>query len=425
MIPKCVRRPLLEFLASTGGHYSREQLPVSIATIKAKCFVVLLVVGMATAIPAQQASPGTAASTHPADPAQVFQRGQDALNQNQLDEAERDFRHVLQLDPQAGAAYANLGVVYMRRKQWSKALQSLEKAQKLMPNVAGIQLNIGLAYFRQNEFLKAIPPLESVMRAQPDAPQPRYLLGLCYFFDERWADATATLEPLWELESKQFPYLYVLSNAAHRAGRKELDDRATEQLIRLSNGSAQYHLFVGKYYLDRQQYDQAIAEFAAAGEADPNFPFVHFNLGLAHLKKQEYTLARAEFLKDAALEPDVALNYQELGNTYWQMQDDENAEKSYREALKHDPRLVDSRIGLAKIYQRQQKYAAALSEADAAVKADPDRPDVHYVRGQALLRLGRKTEAQKELQIASSKEHGSENDKQNTVPSPELLQDTQ
>lgn len=398
-----------------------------------KCFVALLAFGMAASGFAQQSAPGAPGNSHvganaetrSADPAQVFQRGQEALNQNQLDEAERNFRQVLELDPQSGAAYANLGVVYMRRKDWAKALQSLEKAEKLMPNVAGIQLNIGLAYFRQNEFLKAIPPLEIVVHAQPDAPQPRYLLGLCYFFDERWTDAAATLEPLWDLESKQLPYLYVLSNAAHRAGRKELDDRSTEQLIRLGNGSAQYHLFVGKYYLDRQQYDQAMTEFAAAADKDPNFPFVHFNLGLAHLKKQEYTQARDEFLKDAALEPDVALNYQELGNTFWQMQEDENAAKNYREALKRDPHLVDSRIGLAKIYQRQTKYAAALAEADAAVKTDPDRPDVHYVRGQALLRLGRKTEAQKELQIASSKEHGSE-DKQNaSVPSPELLQDTQ
>jgi cytochrome c-type biogenesis protein CcmH/NrfG len=59
-----------------------------------------------------------------------------------------------------------------------------------------------------------------VVRDQPDELQPRYLLGLCYFFAERWADAAATLEPLWAQESGHLPYLYVLSNAAHRAGRK-------------------------------------------------------------------------------------------------------------------------------------------------------------------------------------------------------------
>src|SRR5207302_2472097 len=138
--------------------------------------------------------------------------------ENRLEEAGMNFRQVLQVDPKAGPAYANLGVVYMRGKQWAKALQALDKAEELMPNAPGIRLNIGLAYYRQNEFLKAIPPFESVVREQPQAPQPRYLLGLCYFFAERWADASNTLEPLWNQESAQFPYLYVLSNAAHRAG---------------------------------------------------------------------------------------------------------------------------------------------------------------------------------------------------------------
>ena len=45
---------------------------------------------------------------------------------------------------QSGAAYTNLGVVYMRRKQWAKAVSTLEKAERLMPETAGVRLNIGL-----------------------------------------------------------------------------------------------------------------------------------------------------------------------------------------------------------------------------------------------------------------------------------------
>jgi len=371
---------------------------------------------------AQQAGP----SAHDAaiDPAQVFQQGQDALARGRLDAAEQDFKQVLELDPKSGPAYANLGVVYMRRKQWNRALRSLEKAAQLMPQVAGVRLNIGLAYYRQNEFLKAIPPFESVVREQPDALQARYLLGLCYFFAGRWADAVSALEPLWPEESAQFPYLYVLSNAAHRAGQKELDDRATEQLLKIGNGTPEYHLFAGKYHLNLEHYDQALAEFNTAAEGNPRLPFVHFNLGLTHLKKQEYSAARDEFLKDAAIEPDLALNYDELGNVFWLMEDDKNAEKNYREALQRDPRLVSSRLGLAKIYQRQQKYEAALAEADVAVKLDPESPEVHYVRGQTLQHMGRKTEAQKELAAARRISDNKEKQGTNSIPSPELLQET-
>ncbi len=365
-----------------------------------------------------------------ADPAQLFQRGQDALSRGRLDEAEHDFRAVLHIDPQSGGAYANLGVVYMRRKQWDKALVALEKAERLMPQVAGIRLNIGLAYYRQNEFLKAIPPFQSVVHDQPDALQPRYLLGLCYFFAERWADASTTLEPLWEQESGQLAYLYVLSNAAHRAGKKDLDERAATQLIKLGSGSPEYHLFVGKYYLNLEQYDMALTEFQAAAEANPGLPFVHFNLGLTYLKRQEYEQARDEFLKDTAVEPDLGLDYDELGDVYSLLQDDNNAEKSYHAALQRNAHLVNSQVGLAKIYEREEKYAAALAAADAAIRLDSTRTGIHYLRGQALIHLGRKEEGRKELEAAvrMDNERRAERQKQmetGIVPSPELLQEPQ
>ena len=400
----------------------------------------VLLAGVAAAMPPQNSSADTANKARNGAPvassgavpdiAQLFQAGQDALNHGRLDEAERDFRQVLAANPQVGGAYANLGVVYMRRKQWAKALETLQQAEHLMPQVAGIRLNIGLAYYRQSEFLKAIPPFESVVRDQPDALQPRHLLGLCYFFTERWADAADTLEPLWPQESGQLSYLYVLSIAAHRAHKKELDERATAQLIKTGEGSPEFHLFMGKAHLNLEQYDLALADFQAAAQANSKLTFVHFNLGLTYLKKQDYEHARDEFLKDAAVEPDLSLNYDELGDVYSLLQQDSEAEKSYREALRRDPRLVNSYVGLTKIYQREEKYPQALSAIDSAGKLDPERTDIHYLRGQVLVHMGRKEEGRKELEtsVRIDNERRAQRQEQvesGTVPSPELLGDEQ
>jgi predicted negative regulator of RcsB-dependent stress response len=50
---------------------------------------------------------------------------------------------------------------------------------------------------------------------------------------------------------------------------------------------------------------------------------------------------------------------------------------------------------------------------------DPERTEAHYIRGQALLRLGRKEEAKKEMSAATHPR------KETAVPSPELMQETQ
>src|SRR6516162_1456700 len=64
-----------------------------------------------------------------------FAKGQAALQRGDLDGAGKDFREVLARDPKSGAAYANLGVIEMRRKNWDAALVEFRQAEKLAPTM--------------------------------------------------------------------------------------------------------------------------------------------------------------------------------------------------------------------------------------------------------------------------------------------------
>jgi tetratricopeptide (TPR) repeat protein len=425
----------LVFQADAGGHYSTVQALSRIAVILVASATASIGVASQPIVqrtayqqagPAAHGSGGTSlAST---DPQQVFARGEAALGQGDLDRAERSFRQVLALDPTAAAAYANLGVIYMRRKQWEPALTNLHKAEQIAPQVAGIRLNIALAYYRQNDFWHAIPPFESVVRDQPDSVQARTLLGQCYFFTERWVEAVDTLEPLWTQQSADLNYLYVLGIAADKAERGQLGDRALARLVEVGGDSAEVHLLMGKAKLNEDAYDDAMKELTTAAEADPKLPFVHFNLGLVFEKKGDYDGAKAEFLKDAALEPDVAFNHSELGNVYFLRGNDSEAEKSYRQALQLEPRMLDAHLGLAKVYQRQGLYEKGLVELEAAAKLDPESSRLHYLRGQILVRMGRKEEARKELdtsvRISSARRDQRQKELEGEpIPNPELTRE--
>jgi tetratricopeptide (TPR) repeat protein len=374
-----------------------------------------------------QIAPATAPA---ASPQQLFQQGEAALKRNNLDLAERSFRAVLAQDPRAAGAYANLGVISMRRKQWTQALEMLHKAEHLAPQIPGIRLNVGLAYYRQSNFRAAIAPFESVVHDAPDSYQARYLLGLCYFFTERYADATSMLEPLWAQASSQLNYLYVLGIAAGKSGRPELERRALGTLAEIGQDSAELHLLQGKAHINREEYDDAIKELELAAKANPKLPFVHFNLGIAYYKKQALARAREEFLKDTAIEPDVAYNYDQLGLVNSLLGNNQEAESNLRKALRLDPSLASARYQLAQIYQREGKYSQALAEIDAGVKLDPENSSVHYLRGQLLQRLGRTQEARAEMD-ATTKMMNQQRDKRQKelyggpAPNPELTQEPQ
>ncbi|HKN34173.1 MAG TPA: tetratricopeptide repeat protein [Terriglobales bacterium] len=433
-----IRRPgqlaIRLLLADTTTLRKLSQLGDAVRSLVRLSCVIILVVGCCAAqdVSSQPANPSKnrasrGLATTAADPKPFFMAGETALRNADLSLAEREFRRVLSIDPRSAGAYANLGVIHMRRKEWDPALRMLRKADSLAPTVAGIRLNIGLTYYRQNDFRSAIAPFESVLRDQPDSVQARYLLGLCYFFNDRWADAVDTLQPLWGQQSLNINYLYVLAIAAHKAGRAEIDERAISRMSEIGKDTPEFHLLMGKAHLNNEEDDKALAEFARSEKGDPKLPFLHFNIGLAYLHKQDYERAAQEFKQDIALEPDVAFNYDKLGTVYAFQDQDAEAEKSFRQALRLDAHLVTSQLGLARIYQKQEKYPAALAALAEVDKMSPENYTAHYLRGQVLQRMGQREKAKAEFDtythMMNSAREKRGRELSGEIPNPELTKE--
>ncbi|HZU26839.1 MAG TPA: tetratricopeptide repeat protein [Bryobacteraceae bacterium] len=327
----------------------------------------------------------------------LFNEGEAALQRNDLRAAEQAFRGVLEKDPRAVGAYANLGVIYMRQKQWDQALTEFRAAEKLAPSVPGIRLNIGLAYYRQSRFREAIPPLESVVRDLPSSDQAQYLLGLCEFFTDRYAEALPHLEAVWNKQSSNLAYLYAVIIAADKAGQTTLRDRATARMLEVGRDSAEVHLFMGKALSGRGEPAKAAVEFAKAAQINPRLPFVHYYLGLIARQENDLPRAKAEFLEEASIDPDVAFNYDELARICYLLQDYAAAEKYYRKAVELDKTLATAWYGLARVYQDTEKYPEALKAVDGALALDSKSASLHFLRGQVLLRLHREEQARREL----------------------------
>jgi tetratricopeptide (TPR) repeat protein len=337
------------------------------------------------------------------DPQKLFEAGEGALHAGKLDEAERAFRQVLAIEPGVAGAYANLGVIYMRRKQWTQALEMLHKAEKLAPEIAGIRLNIGLAYYRQKNYPEAIKPFETVVQQVPDSYQARYLLGFCYFFNEHWSDAVTMLEPLWEQvsPSDQLNYLYVLGRAAENAKNTALEEKAYARMAEIGQGSPEFRMIMAKAHLNRGEFDDAVRELEAAAQADPKLPLVHYYLGMALLHLQNFERARQEFIEDIAIEPDAAFTYEQLGKVDATLQDDAEAGKNFARAVKLDPGLSESRLGLAKIEERKKEYPAALAQLDEIIRLNKENAGARYLRGQVMLHMGREKAGRDELALAA------------------------
>jgi len=102
----------------------------------------------------------------------------------------------------------------------------------------------------------------------------------------------------------------------------------------------------------------------------------------------------------------------------------------FRKALRLDPRLGSSHFQLARVYQRENKYAQALTEIDAARNLNPESEAVHYVRGQVLQKLGRMQEAKAEMQQYTEMSNAAREKRHREleaapIPDPQLTQEPQ
>jgi len=185
----------------------------------------------------------------------------------------------------------------------------------------------------------------------------------------------------------------VLGIAANKSGNKAMDERAMNRMLEVGEGTPEFHLIMGKAYLQHQEYDAALAELRKAEAANPELPFLHFNLGIAFVETGDAANAEKEFLQDSRIDPELTDNYYQLAKIYAQGERDGEAEQAYREALKRDPRRPGAWFGMAKIYQKEGKYQEALQAVEETLKVVPGSDKGHYLRGQLLLKLRRKEEA--------------------------------
>jgi tetratricopeptide (TPR) repeat protein len=336
-----------------------------------------------------------------ADPAVIFRQGRQALQSGDLALAESKFRSVLSLDSRSSAAHVNLAVAYMRERRWDEALVQLHQAELLSPDEPGIQLNIGLAYYRENDFGAAIKPFSAILQLKPDSLQARYLLGLCYFFIGEYKEAKETLAPLWTSELNNLNYLYVVSVAANKSADGNLQKQAFDQMLAIGQDKPVFHLYVGKAWLAKDNTVKALEEFRAAEAAQPGLPLVHYFLGRILLEQHADELAETELQKDVAIEPDFPYNFEDLGILYAESGQPEKAEQSFLRAIQLDRTLVNSYLGLAKVYRKASRYKDALEMLNHAVALAPQSASVHFLRGQVLAHLDQPVETQQEFDTSA------------------------
>jgi tetratricopeptide (TPR) repeat protein/tRNA A-37 threonylcarbamoyl transferase component Bud32 len=258
----------------------------------------------------------------------------------------------------------------------------------------------GEGAYRRHDYPRALAALRRLLTRQPGHFWGQYLLAICHLKEHRPAEAQVALT-VCQATRSGFVWTYLLKGFAEgEMGEFDLAESDFQRAAELGlDEAARYVMLVnrGVMRVRRGRSESAAEDFRAAIALKSDQFQAYINLAQAYQNLGR--LDRALGALDRAIDrfPDRAVLYRARARVHRLRSDDPRALADLARAVALSPADGPARAGdymeRAILFQQAGRHAEALAECDRALAIQPDRADVHRVRGAALVKLKRLDEA--------------------------------
>jgi len=120
------------------------------------------------------------------------------LKRNLFDDAIKEFRTAIEIDPDFTEAYNNLGYTLLRQQLYEEAIDAFAKGIKKDGNYADLHHNLGCAYLSKDKYGEAIKELTTAIEINEDYIAAMLKLSLAYLKSVASENQDAGLAPIPE-----------------------------------------------------------------------------------------------------------------------------------------------------------------------------------------------------------------------------------
>lgn len=134
------------------------------------------------------------------------------LKAGKLDDAEKLLNEVKAEYQDLSSVYVSLGNIYLKKKDYGNAYQSLAKAFRLGEQNPGLCMTAAKIAFSSHKFSETLPYLKAVLDRNPDHLNALYLSGVCHYNQHQFKEAKGYFDRYMKIKkgsSKEVSFLYV------------------------------------------------------------------------------------------------------------------------------------------------------------------------------------------------------------------------
>jgi protein O-GlcNAc transferase len=368
-------------------------------------------------------------------------KGYEAIKSERYDDAVREFRAALALDPSlTERAQFPMAVALFELHKRSEARQELDALRTKVgdhPNIlyylgrleieernfpaAVRDLNkaatkppfpdtayyLGFAYFEQHDLWAAEKWLKTAVRINARDVRAPYQLGLVYRELGRQQDAKKWLAISGELRQREQKEgaLKLECGEMLNQGFREEAHKICDQLYDPNNADKLTSL--GTIYAQHRDLVAALKPFQRAAEISPQSPQVQYNLALAYFQLNQFDKARSPLTTALQRWPDLFQLNALYGVVLLRLGEEMQSYRALHHANELNPEdaatadvLFNLVVSLGQNSQSAQQYPEASHMFEEAVRLRPQDPGPHQSLAEIYKSMGRQQQSLSEQQAA-------------------------
>ncbi len=203
------------------------------------------------------------------------------------DEAIDHYRQALAINSRDVLAMNNLSSVYLQRREYARALETLAKAMTVDPKDVEVHNNMGLAFEGQRKYKHAIASYELALKLSPEHVSALNNLGGALAARGDFKGAVARYREALALRPKLVFTWVNLGNALVRQQKFAEAAESYRRALALNPGAADYHNLLGFALAHDGKIAEAVPHFAEAVRIRPSFTVAKNNLAAARATLEE------------------------------------------------------------------------------------------------------------------------------------------
>lgn len=255
-----------------------------------------------------------------------------------LESAQKEFDHALQLNPQYVEAKLNLGFLFLLMKRWKEAETIFLSEGMKGPESGVLQHILGVIYVKTGREKETLQCLRKALKTDHHCQKDYHTRGI-------WRDEQLFIEKMRREDGRTIPRRHFYQK---------------------------FHTIMGLYLAKGGHLAQALRELKKAEKFSPDSFLSHFHLGLVYYYTGDDQRAIMEFKKAIKINPEHGLAYAYLSYVYGVKKQTRQALECMEKAVALNPRYADLHYNLALLYSDQGRYREAISELKKAIRINPN-----------------------------------------------------